>query len=59
MIAASPRIGRRTMSKAPRKSLARLAKFLGVLPACTCHPCLVEVLVRALDERYMKGEARR
>jgi len=44
------RLDRRTLSKAPRKSLARLAEFVGLeqLP-CSCQICLVEALVRKLD----------
>jgi hypothetical protein len=43
------RLDRRTLSKASRKTLARLAKFVKLDVPCSCHVCLVEALVRKLD----------
>lgn len=43
------RIDRRTLSKAPRKDLHRLSKFLKLEVPCSCVMCLVEAIVHKLD----------
>jgi hypothetical protein len=53
------RLDRYTLASAEPEALHRLARFVKIDPSkCTCPQCtaeLIELLVRKLDEMYLRG----